>query len=483
MRLLSRLLNTFVRTGTLRLHDAGGTLHTFGDGGPPQVTIRLHERSLHWRLALNPELYAAEAYMDGTLTFEDGGGVHDLLYLFSINRGGLAAAGPQKALRRARRALKRWQQANPLGKAAQNVRHHYDLSTELYRLFLDEDMQYSCAYFRDPETETLEQAQWNKLVHATAKLGLSPGMTVAEIGSGWGGFAIHIATATGANVTAINVSPEQIRVARERAEAAGVSELVEFREIDYRELEGRFDRVVSVGMMEHVGVAHFGEYFGKIRELLTDDGYAFIHCIGRMSPPGSTAPFIRKYIFPGGYVPALSEVFAATEEEGLWVADMEVLRLHYYHTIRHWRQRFAANRDKARAVYDERFCRMWEFYLSAVELGFLHGSNMVFQLLLSKKRDAVPIMRDFMLDDERAMLRAKPAGKAGKTGVGGKRAGAGRVKAVAAGPATAKKAAKSASGTAAGKTAARTPAKKTAAAKAAPKPASAKAGRAKKAPG
>lgn len=411
MRLLSRLLDQFVQRGTLRLHDATGGRHDFGDGDAPVVTIRLSDPRLHWRLALNPELYAAEAYMDGTLEPEDGSHIHDLLHLFSINRSGLGAARSQKLLRNARRAVKRWQLANPLGTAARNARHHYDLSTDLYRLFLDEDMQYSCAYFRDPENDTLEAAQRSKLIHATAKLDLSPGMHIAEIGSGWGGFAIHLARAAGCRVTAINVSPEQIRIARERAEAAGVSDLVEFREVDYRELDGRFDRVVSVGMMEHVGTAHYEAFFDKVGELLTDDGYAFIHCIGRMSPPGSTAPFIRKYIFPGGYVPALSEVFAATEQAGLWVADMEVLRLHYYYTIRHWRQRFAANRDKAKALYDERFCRMWEFYLSAVELGFLHGSNMVFQLLLSRRRDAVPITRDFMFEAERDMRAATPLAK------------------------------------------------------------------------
>jgi cyclopropane-fatty-acyl-phospholipid synthase len=226
-------------------------------------------------------------------------------------------------------------------------------------------------------------------------------MTVAEIGSGWGGFAIHIARLTGAQVVAVNVSPEQIRVSRERAQAAGVGNLVEFRELDYRNLEGRFDRVVSVGMMEHVGSSHYGEYFGKIRNLLKDDGYAFVHFIGRMSPPGTTGPFIRKYIFPGGYSPALSEVLATTERSGLWVADIEILRLHYAHTIRHWRERFARNRAKATGIMGERFCRMWEFYLAAVELEFLHGSHMVAQLLLAKTRDAVPVRRDFMLDAER----------------------------------------------------------------------------------
>ncbi len=407
MRLLSGLLRKFVRNGRMRLYDAGGGLHEFGSGeNGPTVTVRLSDASLHRKLALNPELIAAEAYMDGTLTFEDGSTVHDFLTLFSVNRSGLASAGSQKLLRRVWRGLKRWQQANPLGLAAQNVRHHYDLSGDLYRLFLDEGLNYSCAYFRDPETDTLEAAQEAKLLHIAAKLRLEPDMRVAEIGSGWGSLAIQLAR-LGARVTAINVSPEQIKVSRERVAAAGVADRVTFVERDYRELDGRFDRVVSVGMMEHVGVRHFDEYFGKVRDLLTDDGFAMIHAIGRMTPPGTTGPFIRKYIFPGGYVPALSEVFASLERVGLWACDNEILRLHYYYTIKHWRERFAANRDKAAALYDERFCRMWEFYLSAVELGFLHGSNMVYQLLLSRERDAVPILRDFIVDDERALLEAR----------------------------------------------------------------------------
>jgi cyclopropane-fatty-acyl-phospholipid synthase len=395
MRLLSSLLTKFIRTGTLRLIDADGGEHVFGDTTPgPSVTLRLHDRALYTRMALNPELHAGEAYMNGTLTFEQGSSVGDLMYLFSVNRGGLASNTSQKLLRRFWRGVKRWHQANPVGVAAANARHHYDVSTDIYRLFLDDGLNYSCAYFENPDDDTLEQAQANKLRRATLKLGLQPGMTVAEIGSGWGSFATHIAQTTGASVVAVNVSPEQIRVARERAERAGVADLVEFREMDYRALTGRFDRVVSVGMMEHVGIGHFDEYFGTIRALLKDDGYAFIHCIGRMKPPGTTGPFIRKYIFPGGYVPSLSEVFAATERTGLWVADMEVLRLHYYHTLRHWRARFAANRDQVAALADERFCRMWEYYLAAVEVGFLNGSNMVFQLLLSSRIDAVPIVRD-----------------------------------------------------------------------------------------
>jgi cyclopropane-fatty-acyl-phospholipid synthase len=400
--LLSGLLQKFIKNGTLRLYDVKGNLHNFGGTRPgPSVTLRIKRAGLEIELFFNPELKAAEAYMDGDLAFENGSGVYDLLLLFSVNRAGLASHGGQKLLRRLWRALRRWHQHNPIGAAARQARHHYDLSTDLYRLFLDDDMQYSCAYFRDPEHDTLEEAQRYKLIHATSKLRLAPGMSVVEIGSGWGGFAIHIARTTGARVTGINVSPEQIRISRERAQAAGVAELVEFRELDYRKVEGQFDRVVSVGMMEHVGIAHFDEYFDKIRSLLMDDGYAFVHCIGRNTPPSTTGPFIRKYIFPGGYSPAMSEVLAATERNRLWVSDIEVLRLHYYHTIRHWRERFAQNRERAAAIYDERFCRMWEFYLAAVELEFLHGSHMVFQMLLAKTRDAVPIRRDFMFDAER----------------------------------------------------------------------------------
>jgi len=398
MRLLSNLLTGFIRTGTLRVIDSLGRSHTFGGKVPgPAVALRLHDRALEIRLALNPELYAGEAYMDGTLTFEDGSDVGDLMQLFSLNRGGLAGHASQRLLRRAWRAARRWHQANRIDVAAARARHHYDVSTEIYRLFLDEGLNYSCAFFEDPAGDTLEQAQQNKLRRATAKLGLKPGMTVAEIGCGWGSFAIHLATTTGARVTAINVSPAQLGVARERAQAAGVGDRVEFLEMDYRNLSGRFDRVVSVGMMEHVGIGQFDAYFGKIRDLLGEDGYAFVHCIGRITPPGTTGPFIRKHIFPGAYVPSLSEVFAATERVGFWVADMEVLRRHYEYTLQHWRDRFAANRAQAVGLADERFCRMWEYYLAAVQVGFRNGSNMVFQLLLSTRNDAVPIVRDFML--------------------------------------------------------------------------------------
>ena len=403
MFLLAKLLRSFIKRGTLRVIDPGGKSHVFGEGAP-EVTVRLHDRKVPLRIVRNPDLQTGQAYMDGTLTIENGASVHDFLYLFSLNRGTFHAQKSAQLRRRLFRAMRRWHQANSVGIAAKNARHHYDLSTELYRLFLDDDLHYSCAYFRDPARDTLEQAQRNKLIHATSKLALEPGMRVCEIGSGWGGFAIHLARDAGAHVTAINVSPEQIKIARERAEQAGVADRVEFIERDYRELTGQFDRVVSVGMMEHVGIGHLDEYFLKVRELLTADGFAFIHSIGRMSPPSSTGPFVRKYIFPGGYVPAMSETLAAVERCGLWTCDVEVLRLHYAHTLRHWRERFARNRDKAKTLYDERFCRMWEFYLSVAELEFLNGTHMVFQFLLSPRRDAVPVMRDFMFEAERAAL-------------------------------------------------------------------------------
>jgi cyclopropane-fatty-acyl-phospholipid synthase len=297
-----------------------------------------------------------------------------------------------------------------IGVAAAHARHHYDIDVAIYRLFLDEGLNYSCAFFEDPAHETIEQAQLNKLDRIAAKLDLRPGMAVAEIGSGWGSLAIHLAQFTGARVTAINVSPSQVSVARERAQSAGVGEQVEFREVDYRKLADRFDRVVSIGMMEHVGIGHFGEYFSKIGELLTEGGYALIHCIGRMSPPGTTGPFIRKHIFPGVYTPSLSEVFAATEHAGLWVADVEVLRRHYDYTLQHWRDRFAANRGQVVAIAGERFCRMWEYYLAAVQVGFRNGSNMVFQLLLSQRIDAVPITRDFMMVGAKSIRDAGSAG-------------------------------------------------------------------------
>ncbi|MEQ9812851.1 MAG: cyclopropane-fatty-acyl-phospholipid synthase family protein [Azospirillaceae bacterium] len=404
MRLLDRMLSRFVTTGSLSVIDADGGRHAYGRAGEaPHAVMRIHDRRLYRALVLNPELKLAEAYMDGAVTFEEGTSVKDFLTLFSRNRSGLGKALSQSLLRRFWKFMRRRHQHNDVRKAKRQARHHYDLKTDLYRLFLDEELNYSCAYFPTRDV-SLEEAQRAKHRHAISKLALEPGMSVLEIGGGWGAFAIHLARA-GARVTSLNVSPEQIAIARERVAEAGLDDRVTFVEKDYREFEGAFDRVVSVGMMEHVGIGYLDAFFARVRDLLAPRGFAFIHSIGRMSPPGTTGPFYRKYIFPGGYVPALSETFAALERQGLWVADTEMLRLHYAYTLQEWQKRFEANRDKVAALYDERFCRMWEFYLYATELGFVDGSNMVFQLLLARERDAVPITRDYMVDAERALAR------------------------------------------------------------------------------
>jgi cyclopropane-fatty-acyl-phospholipid synthase len=411
MLLLPRLLSRFIKKGRLIVITHLGVRHTFGQGdGGPEVVMRLGDAKLERDLFFNPDLVAAEAYMDGRLTFEGGAGIYDFLYLFSINRTGLGSYPLQAMLRRVRRALRRLHQENPLGKAGAKVASHYDHPAEFYRLWLDESMTYSCAYFSDPG-ETLEEAQQNKLRHVTAKLALTPGMHVAEIGSGWGSLAIYLVKVAGVRVTAINVSPEQLAESQSRAVAAGVADRITFIGSDYREVAGSFDRVVSIGMMEHVGVGYFDEYFATVKRLLKPGGIALIHAIGRMSPPGSTAPFIRKYIFPGGYAPALSEVFASTERSGLWASDCEVLRLHYHWTVRNWRLRFMERRADVVAMMGERFARMWEFYLAVAELTFLHGPNMVYQLLLSAERDAVPLRRDYIADAERTLSDRERTGR------------------------------------------------------------------------
>lgn len=410
MKLLSTLLRRFVRRGTLNVYDVDGKRHTFSGSPPePAVTIRLHNKSLYTKLFFNPELYVAEAYMDGELTFEEGSTCFDLLNLFSNNRTGLTSHPIQSVLRSSWRWLRRIQQHNPIAKALKNASHHYDISDEFYRLFLDEDLQYTCAYYASPD-DTLEQAQLNKKRHVCAKLKIEDGMKIAELGCGWGGLALYIAQLADVEVTAVNLSIEQIRVARERAKKLGLEDRVHFEHMDYRQLTGKYDRVVSVGMLEHVGLGHYDEFFKKFRSLLNEDGFGLVHSIGRNAPPGNVSPFIRKYIFPGGYAPSLSEIFAPAERQRIWIADCEVLRLHYYYTLRDWRARFMANWEKAAAIYDERMCRMWEFYLISSQLAFLTGSEMIFQLMIAHKRDAVPIVRDYMIDDERAIASGELAG-------------------------------------------------------------------------
>lgn len=405
MRLLASLLKSCIKKGRLGLVDAYGKAYEFGsrlDG--PEVNIRLHDPKLHWRLVLQPELAAAEAYMDGTLTLEDGSTCLDFIDLFFINPAPSGLYPLQEQISRIGNRLHRLHQKTFVSKTKRHVQHHYDLSTDLYRLFLDDGLNYSCAYYHSPE-DTLEQAQAAKLNHILAKLDIQPGMRVLEIGGGWGSLAMSMGE-VGADVTSLNVSGEQVKIAEQRVSAAGLDRKVRFVKQDYREFSGKFDRIVSVGMMEHVGVGNYDSYFGKIHDCLKPEGYAMVHSIGRMTTPGSTGPFLQKYIFPGGYCPSLSETMQSVERLGLWLCDAEILRLHYYYTIKAWRERFEANWDKAAELYDERFCRMWEFYLCAVEISFLHGTNMVFQLMLSLERDAIPIVRDFIVDNEKE-LRGK----------------------------------------------------------------------------
>ncbi|MDY6955597.1 MAG: cyclopropane-fatty-acyl-phospholipid synthase family protein [Pseudomonadota bacterium] len=392
--LLSRILDPALTQGRLTLIDPQGHAHHLGPGGGPEVAIRLRDPALPRRLLLQPELAGGEAYMDGRLTVEQGS-LRDFLALANQCAEGIARMPLQRLLTAVGRPLRWLHQFNPAQRAHRNVAHHYDLSDALYDLFLDRDRQYSCAYFPRGD-ETLEAAQALKKRHIAAKLLLRPGLRVLDIGSGWGGLALDLARHDGVDVTGLTLSAEQLKVARARAESEGLTPHVRFALRDYREETGFYDRVVSVGMFEHVGVAHYARFFRQLGERLAPDGVALIHAIGRADPPGDTNAWTRKYIFPGGYCPALSEVVAAVERSGLWLTDVEILRLHYAETLRRWFDRFQAQRERARALYDERFCRMWEFYLAGAEMGFRHGRLMVFQIQLAHQRDAVPLTRDYL---------------------------------------------------------------------------------------
>jgi cyclopropane-fatty-acyl-phospholipid synthase len=308
----------------------------------------------------------------------------------------------QQLLRGTMKRAKRLKQRNTTKAASANVRHHYDLSNDFYRLWLDKDMHYSCAYFIS-EDDTLEQAQQNKLRHIAAKLDLKPGQRVLDIGCGWGGMALYLAAVADVEVIGVTLSKEQLALAQKRARERGLDKRVRFELMDYRHVQGPFDRIVSVGMFEHVGVQYFAEYFGAISRLLKDDGIALVHSIGRKAGPGQTGAWIRRYIFPGGYSPALSETLAAVERSGLWVTDIEILRLHYARTLAEWERRFQSHRQVISGMMDERFCRMWEFYLIASELSFSHGKHMNFQLQLTKNARALPLTRDYMVENERAL--------------------------------------------------------------------------------
>ena len=410
--LLGLLLRHLVTKGTLRLIDPQGTTHSFsGDIAGPTITIKLHDPALLRRLFFNPRLYLGEAYMDGTLTIEDAD-VFDFLMFVGENQAIAPPSIMTPLYAGFGHALRVFQQYNPVGKSQKNVAHHYDLSDTLYDLFLDNDRQYSCAFW--PTTDiSLEEAQANKKRHLASKLLLKPGQKVLDIGCGWGGLAIYLAKEANVSVTGLTLSIEQLKVAERRAVAAGVADRVKFVLRDYREEKETYDRIVSVGMFEHVGVPHYKEFFRKVKELLPDDGVALLHSIGRIDGPATTNPWLRKYIFPGGYSPSLSEVVPVVEKVGMWITDIEILRLHYAETLKQWRARFAANRERVKALYDERFCRMWEFYLAGSEVAFRHQGHMVWQMQMARRVDTVPLTRDYMFDWERSH-QAPAAAEAGR---------------------------------------------------------------------
>ncbi|PIV72654.1 MAG: SAM-dependent methyltransferase [Rhodobacteraceae bacterium CG17_big_fil_post_rev_8_21_14_2_50_65_11] len=393
-KILTRVLRGFVKVGALDLTLPDGMRQQFrGDAGP-EVQITLHDADLPRKLLLTPDMALGEGYMNGRITLGDDD-VHRLHDFISRNLDCADDMPWHRVIQATRAARRRFDQWNPAQRARANVAHHYDLSARLYDLFLDEDRQYSCAYFSRPDM-TLDQAQAAKKAHIGRKLCLEPGMRVFDIGCGWGGMALTLARDFGAEVLGVTLSTAQLTYARQRAEAAGLSGKVRFELMDYRDVTGQFDRIVSVGMFEHVGVPHYRQYFDCVHDRLTADGVALIHTIGRATPPGTTSPWITRYIFPGGYVPALSEMATAVEKSGLYPMDVEVWRLHYAETLSRWYDRFMARADEAATLYDERFVRMWRYYLKASEMAFRNTRQLVFQYQLAKHPDSVPLTRDYL---------------------------------------------------------------------------------------
>ncbi len=402
--LLGAVLPKMIRTGELVVIDSRGRSSRFGKAhAEHSVTIRLRRRALPLRLALDPMLATGEAYMDGTLTIEKGT-VRDFLLMATTGLDALHSAGPTRMLGKLHRLRDHLTPSNRRLRSRRNVEHHYDLPSELYDRFLDPDRLYSCAYFRTG-SETLEQAQQAKLNHILAKLLIEPRQRVLDIGCGWGALATTIVEKTSASAKGLTLSSEQLSAARERAHRRGVADRAAFELLDYRDEHERFDRIVSVGMLEHVGRQHLDVFLAKVAALLKEDGVALIHSIG--STVGARAPnaapdrWMDRYIFPGGYIPALSEVVTAAERAGLWVTDIEILRLHYAETLRCWWERFQAHRAEVHEMMGERFCRMWEFYLASAESGFRNGRLMVFQLQLAHSREAVPLTRDYVAEAEK----------------------------------------------------------------------------------
>ena len=400
MSLLHAVFRRLIKKGVVTLIEADGSRHVFGtpDASFPEIVVRFNDRRVAFDIVRGPRLGFAEGFMDGRISFEQGD-IMDFVGLIRANNPwekglDIERKGP---IRRAfKRVARRWNQINFRRQSKRNVAHHYDLSGKLYDLFLDRDRQYSCAYFTDPAI-SLEQAQEDKKAHIAAKLALSPGLKVLDIGCGWGGMALYLHKHYGVDVLGITLSEEQLEVARKRAAEAGVADNVRFELRDYRDLSGSFDRIVSVGMFEHVGVPNYREFFRKCHNLLTADGVMLLHTIGRMGGPGSTDAFTRKYIFPGGYIPALSEILEGSEPNKMIATDVEVLRLHYAFTLQEWYRRTVAAREQIEALYYARFFRMWTLYLAGAATVFQHGGMVNFQIQYARSRHALPITRDYMI--------------------------------------------------------------------------------------
>ncbi len=413
--LLSYISSKLVHTGNLIITFADGERVKLGDGTGDPVHVRFRTKQAERAVAINPNLKIGECYMDGDLVFEEGD-IYQFLEIVLTNarRDISRQAYWVRFLEQLRRIPAHVLEWNTLGRSRSNVQHHYDLSGELYDLFLDPDRQYSCAYFTDPSME-LEKAQMAKKRHIASKLFMSrEGLRVLDIGSGWGGMGLHLARQFNAKVTGVTLSDEQFAVSNQRAREDGFAGQVKFELLDYRKLDQEFDRIVSVGMFEHVGAKHFRTYFVKCASMLDRDGVMLLHTIGQSDPPTPTNPFIKKHIFPGGYIPSLSEVVPAIEKSGLIITDVEILRLHYAETLRAWRKAFLENWDKAAALYDERFCRMWDFYLASSEVSFRLQDLVVFQIQLAHRVDALPITRDYIDKDEHAPHRARKASESAR---------------------------------------------------------------------
>jgi cyclopropane-fatty-acyl-phospholipid synthase len=402
-RVLDPLFARVMRRGKLDVIWADGSTSQYGDGSGLSAAIHFKDRGAEWRVAINPLLALGEMYMDDRVEFP-GDTLPNFIMLANENWGPFTRLPWVAALFKLRFLARSFTQNNNRFRSRRNVAHHYDLDERLYRLFLDCDMQYSCAYFESPDA-SLEEAQWAKKRHIAAKLALRPGQQVLDIGCGWGGLGLFLAENTGVDVLGITLSTEQRRVAENRARVAGLDRHAVFELQDYRTLDRSFDRIVSVGMFEHVGARHFRAFFEKAAALLKPDGVMLLHAIGRSEPPGDANPWIRKYIFPGGYIPALSEVLAAIEPTDLYVTDIEILHTHYAETLKAWRERFRARWREAAELYDERFCRMWDFYLAGSEATFRAGGFMVFQIQLTKNLASVPMTRDYIAAEEAAMNR------------------------------------------------------------------------------